>query len=173
MSSNSWGSFVKCMAAKNFDTNGIGYVLVARLKSPGVIRCVCFLVDTFCLGVKNCSYVKLSDGELLSYIQQLRECQEMVDVEPAYAKKLLESARTFAADLGFSSHPDFEKYFKSLADVDSSNCSETFKFGKYGKPFFVSGPSDSKNKITSILEKLRNRLGDDGFHYMVSAEGLE
>jgi hypothetical protein len=160
------------MASKTFDTDGIGYVLVARLKSPGVIRCACFLVDTFCLGIKNCSFVKLSDGELVSYIQQLGGCQEIVDIEPAYAKKFLESAVTFAAELGFSPHPDFEKYFKSLADVDSSKCRETFKFGKGGKPLFVSGPSDSKKKITSILKKLRNRLGDDSFDYIVSAEGL-
>jgi hypothetical protein len=154
------------MITKDISNRGIGYVLVARAKSPGVIRCVCFLVDVYCLGIKNCSYAKLSEDGLLSYIKRLSENQEFVDIKPSYAKKFVESAVTFASDLGFRPHLDFTKYFTLLADVDSSECSNEFTFGKDGKPLFISGPFDTPKKIGLIVEKLRQRLGDGGFNYI-------
>lgn len=168
MSKNGWGSFVRCMITKDISNRGTVYVLVARVKSPGVIRSVCFLVDVYCLGIKNCSYAKLSEDGLLSYIKRLSENQEFVDVKPSYAKKFIESAVTFALDLGFMPHPDFNKYFTSLADVDSSECSNKFTFGNDGKPLFVSGPFDTPKKVGLIIKKLRKRLGDGGFDYIAS-----
>lgn len=43
---------------------GIGYVVVARFKLVGEAEIGVFLVDVFCLGVKNAFFTRVSEREL-------------------------------------------------------------------------------------------------------------
>jgi len=42
--------------------------------------------------------------------------------------------------------------------------------GREGKPFFVAGPYDN---VDRIMAKLRRKLGEDGFHFMIPLAGDE
>lgn len=165
----SWGPFVDCLISSEIQVTGIGYVIIAREKNPQAIRCVSFVVDVFCLGVKDCMYKKCSHSEYVFLKENLSTASQLVTIVPSYAKKLIEGAVTYAKELGFNPHPDFQYYFESLKDIDSSECNDTFSFGKDGKPFYIQGPNDSTNKVARILTKLGEKLGTEGFNYMVEA----
>ena len=49
---------------------------------------------------------------------------------------------------------------------------KTFSFGKDGKPFFMSGPNDSRTRIRNIMDKLVKSVGPDGFDYIVNVDGV-
>jgi len=124
-----------------------------------------FLVDAYCLGVKD-SFAMLKPREFLDdFIASLP--MRMKAVEPAYAKKLVEDAVAYARDLGFEPHPDYKLPRKILNDIDASECATEFTFGKDGKPFFVSGPYDSAARIEHVVDTLHSRFGPDGHNYMV------
>jgi hypothetical protein len=90
-----------------------------------------------------------------------------VQIEPAYARKLVEDAVVYARDLGFEPHEDYRVARKVLQDIDATVCKEQFTFGKDGKPFFMSGPNDSQQRSRQIMETLERRCGPDGYHYMI------
>jgi hypothetical protein len=50
---------------------------------------------------------------------------------------------------------------------------ETFSFGKDGKPFLMSGPNDSRTRIRRILDTLVKHAGPDGFDYIIRVDELD
>ena len=167
MTASSWGPFVECVMSTNFHESGIGYVVAARQKSSQTLRCAAFIVDTFCLGVKDCMLKKCGAAEYVALKEKLGEASSLSRVEPSYAKKFLEDAVSYAKNIGFSPHADFQRYFNAFSDVDSSECRKIFSFGKDGKPFYIQGPKDSDQKAARIVRTLGAKLGSGGYDYAV------
>jgi hypothetical protein len=93
---------------------------------------------------------------------------EAVPLEPAAARKLIEGAVEFAKGIGFPPHRDYAKAMRIFGDIDASASRERFRYGKDGKPFFISGPHDSPSRCNQIRQRLSDRCGPDGFHYIVA-----
>ncbi len=148
-------------------TQGIGQVIIARSLPDGHVVAGLFLVDTYCLGVKNAFMMLKPRHEFETIIETYYDADDLRPVTPAYARKLVEDAIAYARDLGFAPHRDFRDASAVLGDIDPTECDQTFTFGKDGKPLYISGPNDSEVMIRRVTTQLRNRCGLDGAHYMV------
>lgn len=150
---------------------GIGNVLLSRELVNGDVAFASFLVDIYCLGVKDAFADVLSRKE---YDERIYERTTAVshDWKPACARKLVESAVAYAQDLGLSPHPDYRKSAPIFGSIDASECADEFQFGQNGKPYFFAGPHDSPERCAQVVNILRNRLGDDGFHFTYPASAL-
>ena len=73
--------------------------------------------------------------------------------------------------LGFPPHPDYQRARRIYGDIEATACLEHFVFGKNGKPFFMSGPSDTPARCRKIFDTLTKRCGPDGFHFVVAGGG--
>jgi hypothetical protein len=144
----------------------IGDVLVSR-RMGNQIAVGVFLLDTGCLGVKNAFLRVSSPGDYQSLVDRFRGGEHLVPVEPEYARKLVEDAAEYAAKLGFMPHKDYRKAKQIFGAIDTALCYARFQFGKDGKPFYCSGPSDSPARRQEILDILTRRCGPGGFHFMV------
>jgi hypothetical protein len=132
-----------------------------------------FLVDLWCLGIKDAFHVDMPLGDFMEQLDRRYPPEEREALHPACARKLIEGAVDYAQALGFSPHRDFRKARRVFGSIKGDECPETFTFGKDGKPFFVSGPNDDDRRIALVLNVLKARLGPDGFHYLVGADGTE
>jgi hypothetical protein len=150
---------------------GMGSVLLSRVLPDTSVAASVFLVDRFCLGVKNAMTNILTRSNYDDQYQRLmhREFSSR-PLTPACVRKLVESAVEYAANLGFPPHPDYHKAKALFGDIDPTECTETFEFGKDGKPFFISGPSDDEARCRRILATLMERCGPGGFHYMIRVD---
>jgi hypothetical protein len=150
---------------------GIGTVLVARRLPSGMLGCAWFLVDVFCLGVKDIFYREVSEAELRSRLEALSETQDFVEVEPSRARRLIRDAVAYAARLGLPAAKDTPLIEAIFGDVDANACTETFTFGKDGKPFYVSGPSDTPARVRTIRQALEKSCGTGNWDYLVEVLG--
>jgi hypothetical protein len=160
----------ECLVPKGIFDLGIGDVIISRKMPDGSIAASVFLVDTFCLGVKDCFFTIVSPNEYKSRIMDLRQKEGLESVEPEYAAKLIENAVSYAEDLGFKHHKDYPRVKKIFGSIDPSVCSSEFECGKDGKPFYVSGPNQTEADSKKIIHTLNERLGPDGFHYLVKMD---
>ena len=165
------GPIVHCLVATNLFEAGIGHVLVARRLPSGMLGCAWFLVDVFCLGVKDIFYREVSEAELRSRLEALSETQEFVEVEPTRARRLIRDASAYAAGLGLPAAKDTPVIEAIFGDVDANACTETFTFGKDGKPFYVSGPYDTSARVRAIGQTLEKSCGTGNWDHMVEVPG--
>ncbi len=163
----------ECLVPKGIFDAGIGDVVISRRMPYGEIAASVFLVDTYCLGVKDCFFTTVSNSEYENRMTHLRQNEDLERVEPEYALKLIEDAVAYAQGIGFNPHKEYPLVKGIFGSIDPSGCSSEFEFGKDGKPFYVSGPNQTEADSRRIISILNERLGPDGFHYMVGMEVQE
>jgi hypothetical protein len=162
-----------CYVSSELWRQGIGHVMVSRQLPAGMVAFAAFLVDRYCLGVKN-AFANIAprsryDADMVG---KLARQGELIKVQPEYARKLVESAVQFADKLGLSPHEDYHAAKLIFGEIDAEACDEEFTFGKDGKPFFMAGPYDGPARCTQIVRTLHSHCGPGGYHYLMPAEGL-
>jgi len=146
---------------------GKGTVVVTR-KTPGnQVLMAAFLVDVFCLGVKDVHCVLMGENEYRLRLRQIERHQNLVKVDPPCAKKLVEEAEIYAEALGFSPHGDYGFAKRIFEGIRKEQCPRSFTFGRDGKPLYLAGPNDSEQFARNVVETLTDRLGPDGFHFLM------
>jgi hypothetical protein len=154
-----------CVVSDGLFADGIGWVILARTLPSGLVGAGFFLVDIWCLGVKDAFFAINTLQKFADQMAASNEDQPLVDIDPSVARKLLHDAVAYAGSLGLASSDGFAKAEAIFGDIPLAT--ETFAFGKDGKPFYASGPNDSPARIRQILDTLVKRMGDDGFDYVV------
>lgn len=146
---------------------GIGHVIVSRKNSLGDIAVGMYLLDVFCLGVKDC-FVRLTDGSgYKKMLQQVHSLTgELRPIEPNYASTLIYKAKEYAMRLGFKPHKDFLKAHLMLKDISIDEML-TFNFGKDNKPLYVQGPNESPTDVRRIMHTLENNFGEKDYNYLL------
>lgn len=161
------GPVDECYAADNIFDGGMGSVIVSRQSGAGHFAVGVYLIDAYCLGVKDAFARLYTDGEFRRLLDGTNETQRMRRVEPSYTRKLIEDAVAYARDLGLEPHPDFKYARRLLEGIDASACTTEFTFGLDGKPFFVAGPYDSEERINQIMAAISRKRDPGEYHFMV------
>ena len=155
--------------------NGLAQVIISRSLPKDRVAVAVFLVDRYCLGVKDCFGRLCVRAEYDTLCKELDKKFEMEDHSPADVRKLVESAVEYARRLGFEPHPDYHRLKPIFGDIDPQESSVEFEFGSEGKPLFISGPHDGPERCRRIISMLQDCCGPKGFHFIVggpAAEGL-
>ncbi|HUY32951.1 MAG TPA: hypothetical protein VMV69_09230 [Pirellulales bacterium] len=146
---------------------GLGQLVIARRTPAGQIACGVFLVDVFCLGVKNAFWKVMGNAEYDTMIDKIETHGRLLEVAPEYFSKLVHCAADYAQSLGFAPHRDFRAARLLLEGIDPSLCLDEFEFGKDGKPFYIRGPNESFDKARLIANHISALDG----HFLVGVEG--
>ena len=156
-----------CVMPSTLFEIGIGHIIVARELPSGLLGCGIFLVDPFCLGLKDVLFREIGQDSLQTYLDGQNDTENFTDVPPALARKLIRDAVAYAADLGLAAPKDYRAIEAIYGDADAGGCSDAFTFGKDGKPFYVPGPLDTPARIRAVTRTLQNRLGTGGWNYLI------
>jgi hypothetical protein len=155
----------ECLINSDWKESGISSVVVARRHKTGNITFGTFLVDTYCLGLKNAAqgFNKFED-EYEDYKQQIGLSHQhgMMIIDYDLAHSIIYGAIQYAAKLGFEPHKDW-KYGQMLLQPINAVPKMDIEFGKDGKPFYFAGPYD---KAQQIIAKLTKAVGVDNFTYV-------
>jgi hypothetical protein len=150
---------------------GIGHVVVSRFKSEGRVEAGVFLVDIYCLGVKDAFFTLLHTSEYEERLlgKVFRERSEALSA--VCARKLVEDAVAYARALGIEPHPNYKQAARIFGGISKEECHRDFTFGKDGKPLFVQGPNDSPVMVERIIKMLHAKCGEGNFNYIILAGG--
>lgn len=166
------GSVVTRCAVNDFmEEEGITNLYVLREFPNGTAVVVVFLVDLFCLGVKDVMFEKTNVGGAAElYREVYKPSGPPRVVTPAEAKKLCLGAVAFAAKYGLPPYPDYTQAVKIFDGIDESACDTEFTFGKDGKPFYIVGPNDNHARRTRILDTLERTAGPGGYDFLIPTD---
>lgn len=145
------------------NVSGIKQIIVTRQKTGGKLVVGFFLIDLFCLGLKDTFYREFDDEEELEdmvFSKLPYEINEQ-EIDPTYAQNLVYGAIEYAENLGFSPHKEFKVSEYILDDIEELEYIE-IEFGKDGKPFYLPGENDNIVKNLMILDA---NVGKGNYNY--------
>jgi hypothetical protein len=161
-------SINSCLIRKNIFSEGIGTAIISREMPNDYLGVGVFLLDVWCLGVKNTYFSVLSENEYTDRIKEISIHETLENIHPACARKLIEQCIHYSDALGFKPHKDFKISRRLLMDVDPNVCPNQYIFGKDGKPFYISGPNENLNQSRQIINSLLRNCGEGNFDYLMS-----
>jgi hypothetical protein len=149
---------------------GIVTALVAREHRHDSVSVCVYLVDVYCLGVKDAIPPRVMPTRELSRFR-LNVFRGYKGVEPVAApldlvQQVVFGAVDYARTLGFEPHADFARAVGHLGDWAGPS---VIGFGHEGKPLYVQGPYDDAN---GVLRTLEGSVGRGGYDFTVEASAL-
>ena len=154
-----------CWIRKDWKESGLAVVVLARRQPDGNFVFGNYLVDYYCLGLKNTYFnVDVPPGEFRhDYLPEMFQGTPALDISPALAHELIYGAIEYAAQFGFKPQRDFRDSQWILDPSDTHPRSGKIEFGKDGKPLFINGPYDNVDKI---VRQLTRTAGEGNFDYL-------
>lgn len=152
--------------SRGAEGSGLVGVLVARERprDPGRVSVCGYLVDTYCLGIKDAVGPRtMSPDEARRFLGLFFGAFDAAPVEAPLelARQLVWGAVAYARELGFQPHRDFAPVAGHLGRLDGPS---VIGFGHHGKPHYIQGPYDDADRILRTLE---DNLGAGNFHFTV------
>jgi hypothetical protein len=161
-----------CYVQEQLFELGTGMVILARGAGNSLVM-ASFLIDAFCLGVKDAFLRPIGKAELEAVVESLGVMAAVEPADPAYARKLVRDAVAYARSIGLEPHADFAAAELLFGDISADDSTAEFQFGVDGKPVYIPGPGDTPRQIRQRVERLRRLLGDDGFGFSEMEEDFE
>jgi hypothetical protein len=144
--------------------DGLVGVLVARRDRPRRVSVCGYLLDVYCLGVKNALGPEiLTDRELPDFRSAFFQRMEVLDAPLDLARHLVHGAVDYARTLGFEPHSDLAPAVGHLGDRDERSA---ITFGRDGVPTYVSGPYDDPRAVVRTLSRT---VGQGNFNALTHA----
>jgi hypothetical protein len=163
-----------CWIMEGWQDAGITPVIVAREEEPGKIMFGVYMVDLYCLGIKD--VFTRTDYSLNRFERELPKlcsgAPQQCSVELGH--EVIYGGLEYAKKLGFQPHPD---YHKQMADLmldppDAHPRVDHVAFGKDGQPFYVTGPYDDQRKISFVIKTLTRTCGAGNFDVLAGFGGM-
>ena len=154
-----------CWIMPGWEQGGIAVIVVARRQPNGNIVYGNYLVDYYCLGLKNTFFngdipAGQFHREILPEIMQGNEPQE---ISPALAHEIIYGAIEYAQQYGFRPQRDYRRSQYILDPPGTYPRTGAIEFGFEGKPFFISGPYDN---VDAVLRQLSRTAGEGNYNFM-------
>ena len=143
---------------------GLGIVLVARTTGYKRFVVCTYMVDYWCLGLKDTiGEKKLNDIKYQQFLNMVYRgfSDGYQEITLQQAQAIVFGAIDYANKLGFKPHIDFQKTKNHLG---TWNGEPQLTFGRDGKPCFIEGPYDNSDEI---VRTLKMNVGEENFNYLV------
>jgi hypothetical protein len=154
---------LECWIDRDWKEGGLARVVVARQQAENRVLYGVYLVDYYCLGVKNCLWK--GDVSLSTFHKRLPQMVGTPErCEPSLAHQLIYGAINYAQRWGFQPHADFNTAGQILEPRGNLPENHDIEYGQDGKPLFVAGPYDNSRWV---INKLIETAGEGNFDYVM------
>lgn len=152
-----------CYISKDIEEVGEGTVIVVRRHPNDKFTLATYLLDIFCLGVKDTFYrLRLDEFEYEEYLDKFTS-MDVTEITYNEAHNWIYGAIAFAEEAGIAPHKDFNVTQYMLEEDTEDIPLIEYNYGKDGKHFLVAMSQLEFSRYFPILKK---NLGDD-FDYVL------
>lgn len=166
------GRIIECTVgdSSSHETSGMITISLVRRAGRGEVVWTCFMVDTWCLGVKDCFVKRLP---LNTYLHYKTEMSDRLTIRPIAADvghAILVGGIEYACSLGLDPHPDCRKILPIWNGIPIGELPQSWEFGRNGQPCYVVGPYDDDDKQRHIMSVLNEAIGTGEFEFITAEQ---
>jgi hypothetical protein len=160
-----------CYIGENWRQSGFTMTIVTRMHSNKNITFGVFMVDLFCLGVKDAFW--RFNQHPLDFKAFLEKHARLNDGGPTLVEagyplihNIIYGAMEYAGDLGFFPHKDFDLAQHILEEDDERIDLIDIEFGYKGRPLYVS-TSKNPAEANKTMAQLEKQVGRGNFNFVL------
>jgi hypothetical protein len=155
-----------CWIRPDWREHGLAVVVIARRQPDGNLVFGSYMVDYYCLGLKDTYYnVDIPPAQFRrDYLPKMVRPGLPLEISANLAHEIIYGAIGYAEQFGFHPHADFKRSHYVLDPPEKHPRTGTVEFGYNGQPFYISGPYDN---VEAIMHQLARTAGEDNFKYLV------
>lgn len=158
----------KCFINESWYDMGKGSLIISRNHPDGKVTCGFYLVDLFCLGIKDSFYLyNISVKEFENVLDEMCEKEDLLEIEYPLAHNIIYRSMDFADLYAFKPHNSFQLTKFILEDDTDKVEFINVPFGIDNKPAVVVSEDDPKLETINHLKKL---VGENNFIVMDESE---
>ena len=155
----------ECLVNEDWQGKGLANILLSRKQPNNELIIGVFLVDIYCLGIKNTfcnANISLEDYEKLKF--RMSQESSLITCDPKLANRIIYGAVEYARRLGFEPQKDFALSQFILDEPSDADLLFDVEFGKDGKPLYIAGPNDN---VDHVMKQLSKNVREENFHYVL------
>lgn len=157
----------KCLISDGYEEKNHTLALIIRQQPGGKFTFTYFMLDRYCLGVKDCVCNCNADEETLQkLIDSMATHSSIVEVDQVSFHNIVYASLDYGAENGFKPHKDFSLAEKVLDPDLIDDGIDEVAVGENGQPLFISGPYDNAEKILATLDR---NVGKGNYKYITLA----
>ncbi len=157
----------KCLVNTDWETSGMANVIVLRQHVNGNVSGAVYLVDLFCLGVKDTMWFFNEDETGVMEKFNKDDAPELKTIDYQLAHNIVYAGHDFAMDYDIRPHPGFKTSKFVLEEDDDSIPLVDIKtgFGGDGIPHLMV---HQPGQYADALAKLKKNAGEGNYHYTIA-----
>ena len=154
----------QCYIGSGWDETGMTNVFVARAHKNENVTVGVYLVDLYCLGIKDAFYYfNIPEYKLQEMISQ----SNMVKCDYDLVHNIVYGAKQYEEKLGFEPHKNWGIAQYILEPENENSLERDIEFGLDGEPHFMAGPNDDDHFINRVIRTLEKNVGTGNFHFTI------
>lgn len=166
------GKAIECTIGDSWSVEHNGMITVSLVRGGprGEVVWACFMVDVWCLGVKDC-FAKLLP--LSTYYRHRDEMSDRITVRTIaedVGHAIVAGGIEYAYSLGLEPHLDCRKIMPIWNGIPMGQCPSWLEFGRNGRPCYVVGPYDDHHKQSYIVNVLSETIGEGEFDVVTASQ---
>jgi len=156
--------FGDCYISEEWKARGLASIIISKLMPSGNYIFGSYLIDIFCLGLKDTMYkFNISEIEFKEMLETFESRESTVKCDVTTIHNIIYGAIDYADELGFKPSKDFDLTQHLLNPDLITDEIDEIEFGKNGKPLFIAGPFDNSKRILAILHQ---SVGEGNYEFI-------
>jgi len=143
----------KCYINEAWREKGFATIIVSRNHVNGNFTFGVYLVDLYCLGLKDTFYDFNKYDKFIELVDRFKEHEEMVEIDYSLAHNIIYGGVAYAEDLGLKPDKNFEISQYLLEEDDERIELIDIEFGLNGKPALFMWREEHPANIIATLER--------------------
>ena len=165
----------ECLLNSKWKEDGMAEVVVSRIHVNGNITFGVYMVDLFCMGVKDTFFnFNVPLEEYKEMVEQMTGPFSINKVEYALVHNIIFASLEYAGDLGFKAPKEYNQTTKYILEEDTEAVELIeIECGKNGKPLFVATDFYTPPQISGIINQLNAVVGEHNFEVIYEQNSHE
>jgi hypothetical protein len=165
----------ECRINDNWEKMGSAEIVIARIHTNGNLTLAVYMVDLFCLGVRDTHYrFNTTQEDYKDLLDMLEKSFDMEKVDYSLVHNIIFAANEYAAELGFKPHKDFTLVAQYLLEEDTEDIELIeIECGRNGKPLFIQSEHIADAGAKRIINQLEKAVGKGNFNVILDVAGDE
>lgn len=154
----------ECWINADWKTHGEANIVVSRVHANGNYTYGVYLVDLYCLGIKDAFFNFNVDIDIYNKLLDRMEYEKKNKVPYELVHNIIYAAKEYADELGFKPHKEFTSVAQFILEEDTEDIELIdIECGYNGKPLYIDAGHESPAQVKQIINQLNQSVGKGNF----------